>query len=105
MDEFPQRTTQQNRALHKWCTLIATALNEAGYTQKAVLVEPLDVDWTPYAVKDLMRFIGKRMHGKGHTSEFTTKELLDVQENIIRGLGEKGISIPPFPSKEHEMQA
>lgn len=36
-DEEKRRTALQNRSLHKWCELMAIALNDAGLDMKAVL--------------------------------------------------------------------
>lgn len=95
-----KRTDQQRKAIEVWCDLISTALNDAGYTQATVFKAPLEVDFTKHTIKDLMRHLGKKMFGKSHTSQFTKSELQLVQEIIIRELGHKGITIPPFPSRD-----
>jgi len=50
-----QRTLTQNRALHKYCELLAEALNDAGYEMKAVLaVKVVDVPWSKELVKEAL---------------------------------------------------
>jgi len=98
---MPQtRTNPQNRSGHKWYKQIADMLNDAGYSQKAILKEPLEVDWTEHSVKDLARHIGKVKYGKKSTAEWTTKEHTEIVDEIIRGLAQKGFEAPPYPSRD-----
>lgn len=48
------RTAKQNKALHKFCELLAEACNEAGISQRLFL-EGLEVDNSPESVKAVFR--------------------------------------------------
>jgi len=67
-----QRTSSQNRALHKDCSIIAEKLNDAGYdvlnTIKILMY--FNIPWTTISVKDILwRPIMKRMCKKESTTE------------------------------------
>lgn len=93
-----QRTPNQNKSLHKWCEETAQELNNAGISMQA-LIENLDIDHTKDSVKRIWQAIGKEKFNKEHTSDFTTKEIQEVYEEMNRLLSKFGIHIP-FPSQE-----
>jgi hypothetical protein len=99
--EKPQRTLQQNRALHKWCQLLSDKLNELGLEKKVVLKHFNEVWWTPSSIKDdLVKPVMKAMLGYESTTELTTSDIDKVYDQIMHTIGEKfGIHIP-FPSQE-----
>ena len=101
MDDAPQRTIQQNRALHKYFELLAEKLNEAGLDLRAVLKPEIDIPFTKELVKDhLWRPVQELYMKKERTTELTTDEISKVYEVLNRFLGEKhGIYIA-FPSVE-----
>lgn len=98
-----QRTSQQNRALHKYFRLLAEELNTLGLDARKVLKPTYQIWWTEEMVKrDLWKPIQKIMLDKEHTSDLTTKEVDRVFEQINFAIGEKfGVYIP-FPSIEDE---
>lgn len=97
--EYPQRTLQQNRALHKLFNLLADELNESGLDQRKVLKESVDIPWTPEAIKNqIWRPIQQAQLNKQSTTELTTKEIDEVFDTINRHLGEKFSIHIPFPS-------
>lgn len=96
------RTSQQNKALHKYCELLADALNDAGYEMKAVLaVKQVDVPWSPERVKEcLWRPIQEAMTGKRSTTQLDRLEPGQVYEVLNRHMAQHfGISVP-WPSEE-----
>lgn len=97
-----QRTSQQNRALHKWCELMATALNDAGYPLKAVLEhKTTDVDWSGPLVKEaLWRPIQKAITGKTSTAELSKQEIDPIYETLNRHLGTHFHIHVPWPTYE-----
>ena len=99
-----QRSSQQNRALHKFCALLADQLNAAGFDMRRVLKQDVDIPWNTLAVKDfLWRPIQTAMTGKESTTEMTTVEPTVIHEVLARHLGQKlGIVCPPWPKKEAE---
>lgn len=98
---YPQRTKQQNKALHKLFSLLAEELNDSGLDQRKVLKESIDIPWTQTAIKEqLWRPIQTAQLNKKSTTELTTKEIDEVFDTINKHLGEKfGLHIP-FPSIE-----
>ena len=98
-----QRTIQQNKAIHKYCEMLAQALNDAGYDMRKTLKPGIDIPWNKDRVKDfLWRPIQEAMTGKESTTKLTTREPSDVYAVLDRHLGEKfGIHVE-FPSNEEK---
>lgn len=98
-----QRTSQQNRALHKGLLLLANVLNDAGLSMRVLLKPEVSIDWTTESVKEhLFRPFMKAMTGKQSTTELTKTggEIEKVWDTLMRELGEKhGIEYIPFPSE------
>lgn len=96
-----KRTSQQNRALHLYFTMIADTLNEAGLDIKTTLKNAVEIPWNPLTVKELLwRPIQKVQLGKESTTQLTTGELDKVFDTLNRYLStEHGIT-EEFPSIE-----
>ena len=96
-----RRTDRQNRALHLWFTMLAEALNDAGYDMKKVIRANMDIPWTDYNVKEfLWRPVQEAQLGKKSTTQLTTDEIDKVFEVINKAVGERtGVHVP-FPSIE-----
>lgn len=95
-----QRTIQQNKALHKFFSMLATELNDAGLDMKKVLKPEVEIPWTPATIKEhLWKPVQNAMLLKRSTTEMTTKDVTDVYEVLIRHLGKLGIYVE-FPSNE-----
>ena len=90
-----RRTLTQNRALHKYCELLANELNERGMTQMKVLRHDAEVPWTMATVKDsLWKPLQKAMLDKESTSEGNTTDYSKVYEVLSRHLAMKlGVSV------------
>jgi len=99
-----QRTSKQNRAMHKYFSLIANTLNDAGLDMRATLKPEIDIPWSTETVKEyLWRPVQKIQTNKQSTTELTTKEVNEIQETLQRFLGQRhGIS-QDFPSVEEIM--
>jgi hypothetical protein len=96
-----QRTTQQNKSLHKWYELVSEELNNAGYSVMKTLRHDVEIDWNATLFKELMwRPIQKAVTKKGSTAELSSGELQIVWETINRHLGQKLGIHTPFPSLE-----
>lgn len=96
-----QRTLRQNRALHKWFSMLAETLNDAGLDQKKVLKPSVAIPWDRNSIKNqLFRPIMKAQIGKVSTTDLTTKEINLIYETLIRHLGEKFGIDQDFPSIE-----
>ena len=99
--KYPQRTNQQNKALHVLYQLLANTLNDNGLDMRKTLKPEIDIPWSPASVKEyLWRPIQKAQLNKQSTTELTTKEIDEVFDTINKHLGEKfGLTID-FPSIE-----
>lgn len=96
-----QRTTQQNRALHKYFELLAETLNDAGLDMRAVLKPEVEIPWSKMTIKEfLWKPVLKVYLGKRSTADMTTKELDEVYDIVNRHLAKHGVHIP-FPSIEN----
>jgi len=99
-----QRTTRQNKALHKYFSLVAEALNDAGLDMRVVLKPHVAIPWTTISVKKfLWKPIQDGLFDKDSTAELTTKEPALVYETLNRFLGEKFHVHIAFPSYEEQM--
>ena len=96
-----QRTSQQNKSLHLYFTLLADELNAAGYDMRRTLKPGVDIPWTPELVKQyLWKGIQEAMLGSDSTRGLTTKEIDQVYDVLNKHLGETtGVHVA-FPTKE-----
>lgn len=97
-----QRTTQQNKSIHKLCEMVAESMNDAGYDLKAVLEKKvIPVPCTKENIKEnIFKPIEKALFNKGSTTQLTTGEVTEVYEVMNRWLGQEfGIHVP-FPSED-----
>lgn len=99
--KYPQRTKQQNKALHVLFRLLAEILNENGLDMRKTLKPDIDIPWSGESVKEfLWRPIQEAQLQKRSTTELNTKEIDEVFDTINKHLGEKfGLHVP-FPSIE-----
>jgi len=99
-----QRTSQQNRSIHKGFELLADALNAAGKNMRVVLKPEIDIPWTKDSVKEyLFKPILKAMFLKHHTADLEKIGEIDaVWETMMRFLMEKKYldEFIPLPSME-----
>lgn len=99
-----KRTIKQNKALHKFFSLLSDECNDRGITLQKLLQNEIDIMVTPTLVKEVLwKPIQKAMFDKESTTELTTKEIDQVFDVINKLLGEWEIYIP-FPSIEAIMQ-
>lgn len=105
-----QRTSPQNRALHKDCAIIAEKLNDAGWDMRKLL-KIVEIPWTTNSVKEwIWKPIQKSMFGKESTTELEKHVEIDkVHDVVMRELGRAcGIEYHPFPhdpKKQEEFMA
>ena len=94
------RTAQQNRALHKYFSLVAEALSDAGLDVKKTLRS--DVPWSPDSVKDMMwRPLQEALLGKKSTTALKKNEIDQVYDVMNRVLSTRyGVHVP-FPSLDN----
>lgn len=98
-----KRTSQQNRAMHKFFDLLADALNDAGLDQRKVLKPSVDIPWSAFAVKEnLWKPIQHALYGKMSTTELDKSQEIDkVHEVLMRHISEKfHLEYIDFPHEE-----
>lgn len=97
-----QRTSQQNKAMHKYFELLASALNDSGYEMKKVLeVKSVDVPWSSVSVKEVLwRPIQEAVTGKESTTELNTVDPSEIYTILDRHISSNfGVHVP-WPSEE-----
>jgi len=100
--ERAMRTTLQNRSIHKYCSMLAEALNDAGYDMRRTIKQEVDIPWSMDTVKEhLWRTIQKAQLGKESTTKLETNEVTMVYETLNRHMaGKFGVSVP-FPNRDY----
>ena len=101
------RTPDQNRAMHKYFSLLAEALNEGGLTVQHVLSKKIELDWTPLMVKEVLwKDVQTRLFGKKSTKDLDkVSEITLVYETLNRHLGEKfHLESIPFPNNPNKIR-
>lgn len=99
------RTSDQNKALHKYFSLLAESLNDSGLTVQHVLQKKIELNWTPAMVKEMLwRDVQTRLFGKTSTKDLDkVSEINEVYETLTRHLGEifelEAIPFPHDPNK------
>ena len=94
------RTSQQNKAIHKDCDIIAQKLNDAGLEIPKIVEWYMNIPWTYLSVKEL---IWKPTQALTFQKESTTQldkhgEIEEIHKIIMRELGEKwGVEYHEFP--------
>ena len=84
------RSSQQNKSLHLWFTLLAEALNDAGYDMKSLIREGIKIPCTDYYLKkEIFKPTILQMYGKESTSQLTTKEITEVYEFVDKVIAER----------------
>lgn len=108
VEEEPEkkRTNTQNKAMHKYFSLLAEALNDAGYDMKRTMKPEAEIPWTPHAVKShLWKVIEHAMFGHESTTQLSTKQCSEVYEVVNRKIASTtGVSVP-WPSLESQSRA
>ena len=100
-DHPKQRSPQQRKALEVYCDMLATSLNNAGYSFNDNTIIRLPVQFTQENVKETI-FKGA-MRGlypdKDSTTELSTTEIQSVYENLNLYTAEHWAISVPWPDK------
>jgi len=103
--ERAKRTSLQNRAIHKFCGLLADKFNDAGLDMVTVLKEKeTEVSWTMESVKDVIwRGIQLALFpDKPSTTQLETHEVTKVYEQIARHMSSRFNINQSFPNRHGE---
>ena len=95
-----QRSALQNKALHKYCEMLAEALNDRGLDMTVVLSHHPEISWTKEAVKEkLWRPVQEAMLNKKSTTKADRNEYSKVYDQLNKHLIDRhGVSVP-WPEK------
>lgn len=100
-----ERTTDQNRALHKYFALKAEQCRESGVTAQLALSKTIDLEMSPEMMKEFWRVLQNAILQKGKSTKNLAKvgDIEQVHEHLERFFAEKfnlpGIDFPNDPSK------
>lgn len=98
------RTTSQNKAMHKYFSMLADALNAAGWDMKRTLAKQAEIPWSELTVKEhLWKPLQRAMLKKDSTAKLETQEVSQVYETLNRHTsGKLGVSVP-FPERHWQL--
>lgn len=95
-----QRTLTQNKALHKYCELLAEALNDAGYDFRTFIKEGISVPFTKDLVKEhLWRPVQKVVLDENSTTKPDTSGYSKVYDVLNMHLITNKNIFVPWPDK------
>ena len=96
-----KRTTSQNAAIHKYFTLLADQLNDAGLDMRKVLTKRPDIPWSGETVKiHIWREVQTAMGLGESTAALNREQVTMVYEVVARFLSERFGVFVPFPSDD-----
>ena len=96
-----KRTTAQNNAMHKYFTMLADALNDAGLDQVKTLKPGTEIPWEPSSVKKILwGSIMQAVTKKTRTRDLDIDEISKVYDVLNRHIAEKFGVMVMFPSKD-----
>ena len=95
------RTLTQNASLHKFCSMLAQAMNEAGFDFRVFIKEGYPVPFTEELVKEhIWKPIQKAVTGHESTTKPEPKQYSEVYDALNVKLAEHGLYIP-WPCREN----
>lgn len=100
-----QRTLTQNRAIHKYLSMLSEDLNNAGLDMKKVIKDEVDIPWDEEggnAKEMLWRPIQMAMKLPKSTADLSTIEVNQVYQVLSRHMSVKHNICTPFPSRHGE---
>jgi len=89
------RTLTQNASLHKFCSMLAQSMNEAGFDFRVFIKEGYPVPFTEELVKEyIWKPIQKAVTGHESTTKPEPKQYSEVYDVLNVKLAEHGLYIP-----------
>jgi hypothetical protein len=98
------RTSQQNKSLWLYFTLLAEEFNKAGLDLREVLRKDVMVEWNKNSIHDYLWLpIQKALTQKSSTTELDKlEEITKIYDTLNRHIGEKFGIYVGFPSEENQ---
>ena len=95
------RSLQQNKALHKYFTLLAEALNDAGFDMRKTIKDGIDIPWNAGNIKEfLWRPVQQAYLQKESTTEITTRDIDKIFDIVNRTIGLRTGVYVPWPCED-----
>ena len=100
LSKIGTRTWKQNNSIHKFCRLLAEALNDSGQEMRHPFFEGETTPWSMLTIKEhVWKPIQKSQLQIETTRLLKTNEVTKIHEIIMRNMGERrGIEYIPFPN-------
>jgi len=99
LDILKHRTSQQNKALHKYFSLLAYELNSIGAYCNIGILEG-HTQWNELLIKELVwRPIQKIIVGKNSTAELSVEEINKIYEKVSEVIFDRYNFTLPFPKE------
>ena len=96
------RTLTQNASLHKFCSMLAQAMNEAGFDFRVFIKEGYPVPFTEELVKEyIWKPIQKAVTGHESTTKPEPKQYSEVYDVLNVKLADHGLYVP-WPCRERK---
>jgi len=93
------RTIRQNSAIHLWCEMIATTLNNENMVIQEVI--KINTKWNMIKVKEMLfKPVVKKLYTKDSTTKLNTNEFELIIDTLCRYMAHKGITLPEFPNRD-----
>ena len=98
------RTLKQNASIHKYCTLLSTAFEDAGLDMQTVLEKAIPVKWTMESVKEVIwrRIQIAMFPKKTSTKQLETTDVNEVYQVISRQMATEFEINVPFPNRFYD---
>lgn len=97
------RTSQQNKAIHKYLEMVSEALDREGHTMQDVIkaIKRAEIRPTKNALKEVVwKPLQEIVLGKTSTTELETKDVDKIYEIMNKWLGDHFELHVPFPTEE-----
>ena len=96
------RSSQQNRALHKYYSLLAEELNSAGFDMRKTIKQDIDISWSGLSVKNyLWRPIQKVFLQEQSTAKLKKGDIDKIYDILNKIIGERTGVYIPFPCRDN----
>jgi len=93
------RSAAQNRSIHLWAEKIAHELNRNGLYMTGIFQN--EIIWNMSLVKEqIIKSLIKTLFNIDSTTKLKRKEVDQLIDYITAIFARKGVTIPPFPSRE-----
>lgn len=96
------RSSQQNKAMHKWFEQIAVLCRDGGIDAKVLMNSTVSVEVNADIIKGMWKVLQEALYGTKSTTELNRAKQIDhIVDHFVRFFGEKHLLVlPPFPHRD-----